>query len=169
MLRFYKMKKTFRTLIYITFIIYCLVVLNLVLLSRIHMFHFDVWSEMWQELWEHRTRLQYGINLIPFRTIGSYINSILRGDIVAIAIRNLAGNLFMFLPFGIYLPILWKKCRNLKTTLFISFLILLGIELIQFITLLGSLDIDDFILNFCGILMGYGLWKRLKFVQYFNL
>lgn len=163
------MKKTLRILIYITFILYCLIVLDLVLLSRIHMFRLDVWKEMWLEIWERRTRLNYGLNLIPFRTIGSYVNSILRGDIVAIAVRNLAGNLLMFLPLGIYLPIIWKKCRKLMTTLLISLTVLIGIELIQFLTLLGSLDIDDLILNLFGILIGYGLWKWLKFVRYFNL
>lgn len=163
------MKKAIRYLIYITFIIYCLVVLDLVLLSRIHMFRFDIWKEMWLEIWQRRTPLNYGLNLIPFRTIGGYVNSILRGDIVAIAVRNLAGNLLMFLPLGIYLPIIWKKCRKLMTTLLISLTVLIGIELIQFLTLLGSLDIDDLILNLCGILIGYGLWKWLKFIRYFNL
>ena len=163
------MKKTFKILVYITFIIYCLIVLNLVLLSRIQMFHPDVWKDMWLKIWERRTRLNYGLNLIPFRTISSYINSILRGDIVAIALRNLVGNLLMFLPLGIYLPIIWNKCRNLWTTLLISLTVLIGIELIQFITLLGSLDIDDLILNLCGILIGYGLWRGIKVLQRFNL
>lgn len=162
------MKKFLRILILSTFMIYCLVVLDLVLLSRIHMFHLDVWRDMWLELWERRTRLNYGLNLVPFRTIGTYIKSILRGDIVAIAVRNLAGNLLMFLPLGIYLPVIWKKCRNIKTILLISMTVLVGIELIQFLSLLGSLDIDDFILNICGILIGYGLWKNMKMIRYFN-
>lgn len=164
-----RMKKTIRIFIYITFIIYCLLVLDLVLLSRVHMFRMEVWREMWLELWEHRTRLNYGLNLVPFRTINTYINSIMHGDIVAIAVRNLFGNLLMFLPLGIYLPIIWAKCRKLTTTLQISLVVLIGIELIQFITLLGSLDIDDLILNLCGILIGYGLWKGLKFIRHFNL
>ena len=158
------MKKTLKILIYTTFIIYCLLVLDLVLLSRIHMFRWDFWLEVWQ----CRGRLQYGINLIPFRTITSYVNSILQGDIVHIAVRNLVGNLLMFLPLGIYLPILWTKCRKSQNTLLISFIALIGIELLQFITLLGSLDIDDFILNICGILIGYGLWKRVKVIQHLN-
>ena len=163
------MKKKIRISIYITFIIYCLVVLDLVLLSRVHMFRIEIWREMWLKLWEHRTRLNYGLNLVPFRTIRTYVHSIMHGDIVAIAVRNLVGNLLMFLPLGIYLPIIWAKCRKLITTLLVSLTILIGIELIQFVTLLGSLDIDDLILNLSGILIGYGLWKGLRFVRNFNL
>ena len=163
------MKKTLKFLIYMAFIVYCLVVLDLVLLSRIHMFRFHVWQEMWLEIWERGTRLNYGINLVPFRTIRNYIHSISHGDIVTIAIRNLAGNLLMFLPLGIYLPVIWKKCRRIMTTLLISLAVLIGIELIQFMTLLGSLDIDDLILNLFGILIGYGLWNGVKFIRYFNL
>lgn len=158
------MKKSLKYLIIASFVIYCFIVSDIVLLSRIHMFRVDAWLE----IWERRYRLQYGINLIPFQTIVTYIKSILRGDIVAIAIRNLAGNLLMFLPLGIYLPLIWKKCRNLKTTLLFSLTALIAIEILQFVTLLGSLDVDDLILNLLGIIIGYGLWKALKVFRYFN-
>lgn len=157
-------KKWVKFLIYCTFILYCYIVLHIVLLSRARMFHADAWAEIWAG-----RRLQYGVNLIPFKTISGYIRSIMRGNIITIAIRNLAGNLFMFLPLGIYLPIIWKKCRKMKNSLLVSLIILISIEIMQFITLMGSLDIDDLILNICGVLIGYGLWKGIKIIQYFNL
>lgn len=153
------MKKCTKYIIYITFILYCFIMLDIVLLSRLHMFRLEIWQDMWSELLENHRRLQYGLNLVPFRTICNYINSIRQGDIVNIAVRNLAGNLLLFFPLGIYLPMIWKKCRSLKNTILVSLILLIGIELVQFITLLGSLDIDDLILNLAGVLMGYTLWK----------
>lgn len=154
------MKK--QLLVYITFAIYSFIILYIVLLSR-H-FRYDMWREMWSGL-----RLQYGVNLIPFKTIGGYLKAICEGNIVTIAVRNLIGNLFLFLPMGIYLPLMKEKCRNLRSTVLISLLVLTGIELVQFVTLMGSLDIDDLILNLCGVIIGYGLWKWLKIIRHFNL
>ena len=158
------MKKWIKILVYVTFLIYSFVILHIVLLSRAHMLHLEIWREIWVN-----RRLQYGVNLIPFKTICGYIGNILHGSIVTIALRNLLGNLFMFLPLGIYLPVMNRKCRTFAKTLLVSLAILVGIELVQFITLLGSLDIDDLILNLSGVMMGYALWKCLKPVRYFNL
>lgn len=157
------MKKLINIIVVATFILYSFIVLDIVLLSRATMFHTDTWIEVWSS-----GRLQYGVNLIPFHTISNYLKSIANGNIVRIATRNLLGNLFMFLPLGIYLPLIWKKCRKLISTLLVSVGVLVGIELVQFITLLGSLDIDDLILNLLGIMIGFILWKCLKIVRYFN-
>jgi len=151
------MKKTFRILTICTFIIYCMIVLDIVLFSRSRMFHFDNWTEMW-----FHKHIHYGVNLVPFYTIKSYLRNIANGYIVSVSIKNLVGNLLIFLPLGLYLPLLWKRCRKMRYTLIFSFIILVAIELIQFLTLLGTLDIDDLILNFCGILIGYGLWCCIK-------
>jgi len=151
------MKKTLRILIYITFIVYCFIVLDLVLLSRSRMFHLDTWKDTWFD--EH---IRYGVNLVPFYTIKCYLRNIANGYIVSISVQNLLGNLLMFLPLGVYLPLIWKKCRTFLHTLLLSLGVLIVIELLQFITLLGTLDIDDLILNMCGIILGYLLWKCIK-------
>ena len=151
------MKKNLKIFIYITFFLYCFVVLDIVLLSRSHMFSFDSWTEVWFD-----KHIRYGVNLVPFYTIKCYLRNIANGHIVSISVKNLLGNLLIFLPLGTYLPIIWKKCRSLSATLLVSLTVLIGIELLQFLTLLGTLDIDDLILNMCGILLGYILWKCIK-------
>ena len=38
-------------------------------------------------------------------------------------------------------------------------LLILAVEILQLVTLLGSCDIDDLLLNILGAAMGYVLWK----------
>ncbi len=104
-------------------------------------------------------------NLIPFHTISHYIE-LLKGPFASIAFYNLAGNIILFIPFGYFLPYLWKRCRSLLAALLISLLIPLFIEGTQYF--IGrSVDIDDVILNAIAIFFGYLLWymynKCIKF------
>jgi glycopeptide antibiotics resistance protein len=81
-----------------------------------------------------------------------------------IPIKNLAGNLIMFLPMGIYLPYFIKRLNKASGLSITMIILLFVIEVIQLVTRRGSFDIDDFILNLLGALIGFGLWK-MKFVQ----
>lgn len=105
-------------------------------------------------------------NFIPFRTIISYLESMFNHTInTNIVIKNLLGNLLMFLPMGMALPVLFRKKFNKlwKIVLFVIGLVFL-IEIIQFITFTGSADIDDLILNTIGSIIGYGIIK-IKFLR----
>ena len=105
------------------------------------------------------------MNLIPFRTIGGYIKSIFDGSMnLNIPLENLCGNLFMFLPLGIYLPFFHKKIDNLKKCILSILPIFLVIEIAQFLTKRGAFDIDDLLLNLAGAVIGYLIWKS-KLVQ----
>ena len=65
----------------------------------------------------------------------------------------LIGNILMFIPMGILLPLVFKKI-NKKNIFIISILITLSIEILQ--PIVGrSFDIDDIIMNFIGIIIGY--------------
>ena len=102
------------------------------------------------------------MNLIPFRTIGGYIKSIFDGSMnLNIPLENLRGNLFMFLPLGIYLPFFQKKIDSLKKFILGMTSIFLIIEIAQFLTKRGSFDIDDLILNLAGAVIGYLIWEKL--------
>lgn len=88
-------------------------------------------------------------NLIPFSTIGYYLS----GNVsFLIAFYNLAANIGLFIPFGFALMLV-------RSTRFMRFIIPLlsvsTIELLQFLTQRGSLDIDDLILNLIGVYIGY--------------
>jgi glycopeptide antibiotics resistance protein len=71
----------------------------------------------------------------------------------------------MLLPLGIYLPLLYKKLRKLSgffTVLLISFLVSVGIELLQLATNYRSTDVDDVILNTSGACAGFFLYQLIK-------
>jgi glycopeptide antibiotics resistance protein len=108
-------------------------------------------------------------NFVPFKTIGTYIKAIFDESMnIAIPIKNLFGNFIMFLPMGIYLPYFIRRI-NKVSALFISMIILLFvIEATQLVTRRGSFDIDDFILNMFGALIGFGIWKTLFFHKLLN-
>lgn len=109
--------------------------------------------------------LLFQSNFVPFKTIIYYIQSIIDGSInLDIPLINLSANLLMFLPAGIYLPYFVKRIKSIWGCLLTILIVLILIELIQFLTRRGSFDIDDLILNMAGVAIGYLIWK-IKFVQ----
>ena len=104
--------------------------------------------------------MKFNSNFIPFKTITTYVKALFDGS-MNIPIKNLVGNFILFLPMGIYLPFFLKKI-NRGYLFFISMVFLLFIvEVIQLVTRRGSFDIDDFILNMLGALIGFGVWKTV--------
>ena len=93
---------------------------------------------------------------VPFSTIGEYFGYLLDGgDMVRQAIINLGGNVIMFIPLGIFLPLLWEKMRRFLPHILTTAGIITTVELIQLFTLRGALDIDDLILNIIGSAVGF--------------
>lgn len=102
------------------------------------------------------------INLIPFKTIIQYI-SLLKNEVFRThAIVNLAGNILVFVPLGYLLPRLWKAFRLFFATVLTVAMLVILVEFLQYITGLGSCDIDDLILNIFGTAIGYFFWKFKK-------
>lgn len=65
----------------------------------------------------------------------------------------IAGNFLMFVPMGFFLPLVSEKV-NRQNVLKISIIIPIIVEVIQLVV--GrSFDVDDLILNFAGIIVGY--------------
>lgn len=90
-------------------------------------------------------------NLIPFATIGSFL---FESNYLLVATYNLLANIGLFVPWGwfiLYHGEQWTWFRKL----YIPFFCISLIEITQFITNRGSLDIDDLILNLIGVFMGY--------------
>lgn len=75
------------------------------------------------------------------------------------AIANLAGNVILFLPLGIFLPMLFVRLRAFWRFALAALLAILAVEALQLFTGLGTLDVDDLILNLMGIALGYLLWQ----------
>lgn len=98
-------------------------------------------------------------NIIPFKTIIEYFRSF-NGLLDTLTIMfNLFGNLVACMPLAFFLPMLFKKQNNIKTFCLTMIGIVISIELLQFITMSGSCDIDDLILNVAGAVLMYGILK----------
>lgn len=100
------------------------------------------------------------VNSIPFKTIAEYAAAIADGSIRGHAIRNLVGNLFLFFPAGFYFPFFVQKTSKIKIYCIIMAAVIIIIEIVQLVTKTGSLDVDDFILNFSGALIGFIVFTR---------
>ena len=102
--------------------------------------------------------LRSNMNLIPFHTIGNYWTVVKRMEYTPLfyhCVINLGGNILLFIPVGYFLPWLWPALRNFFAFLLTCTLEITLVELLQLVTLLGSLDIDDLILNLFGMILGY--------------
>jgi len=111
--------------------------------------------------------------------VGNYGDSIIRTEEISLIpfqwgngdIIGLILNVIMFIPFGILLPLLWKKGAGLKETVFISFLFSLLIEISQLFNFRAT-DIDDLLMNTLGGLIGYIIYricfKKRRFFQLQN-
>lgn len=96
-------------------------------------------------------------NLMPLHTINMYVQQ-LRGPLAEIAFYNLAGNIVLFIPFGFFIPILWRSLRSLKKMFGIALIIPIFIEGTQYF--IGrSVDVDDVLLNTSAIIFGYLCFK----------
>lgn len=99
-------------------------------------------------------------NIIPFKTIKLYFNSYNGGYLSkSLFLYNIIGNLCALMPLSFFLPLLFKKQNNILIFILTIILIVIGIESMQFLTLSGSCDIDDLILNLSGSLLLYLILK----------
>ena len=99
-------------------------------------------------------------NIIPFKTIKLYFNGYNGGYLSkSLFLYNMIGNLCALMPLSFFLPLLFKKQNNILIFILTIILIVIGIESMQFLTLSGSCDIDDLILNLSGSLLLYLILK----------
>ena len=94
------------------------------------------------------------MNLVPFIDV---LNG--RGDFV----RQVGLNVIMTIPFGFLMPLVKKENARLLKVVFYTFLLSLGIELLQpLINGFRSADITDLITNVVGGSIGYVMYLIFK-------
>lgn len=126
------------------FIIYCLFLIYILFLRR-------------------SKNISVKYNIVPFKTYIEYFTKIINSSIdIKTAILNFIANIFLFVPMGYFLPKIFKKVNSFNKTTIISMLIIILIEVMQYITKLGIADIDDVILNTIGAMIGYKIQVELK-------
>lgn len=119
---------------------------------------------------EYLVRLGQNYNLVPFKTVVAFVrrfNNSSSAYLARHAFINLAGNIVLFVPLGFFLPYFFPKLRRFRYFVAMTAAIITTVELLQWITLLGSADIDDLILNVLGASIGFAvgkiwIWKRMK-------
>lgn len=94
------------------------------------------------------------ISIIPFKSLLDMINNNIS---VTRILENILGNIAIFIPFGLLLPIV-QKDKSKKIILY-GLITSALIEIIQYVFALGSSDIDDLMLNTLGTVIGYLLYK----------
>lgn len=82
-----------------------------------------------------------------------------RPFLLRIALRNLLGNIVLFIPLGYFLPAISASLRKFYLTFLSVTIIITTVELAQLVFMVGTCDIDDLILNLLGASMGYGLYR----------
>lgn len=109
----------------------------------------------------YREQLYDHLNHIPFRTIRLYLRLFrppTRPWLVRLATVNLLGNILLFIPLGLFPPLLSEKLRRFWKTALLAAGIMALVELLQMLLLVGTCDVDDLILNVLGAALGYGLF-----------
>ena len=105
------------------------------------------------------------INLIPFKTIFEQIvgrNEVVSQiDIADVSILNLLSNIFLFSPIGFFVPLINERYISLKKIILSGVSTSCVVEVIQ-LFIGRSCDIDDVILNTCGVVIGFIIFKVYK-------
>ena len=111
-------------------------------------------------------RITDSANLIPFKTIDNFLKAYKLGNIgLKPMIANLLGNILLFVPMGVILPAVFVRCKKHLFCFFTFIITIVLVEAIQFITGVGRLDVDDFILNLAGAFFGrllYDIYVLIK-------
>ena len=117
----------------------------------------EISSHGWWDKMNHRIATNDHVNFIAFKTIGIY----------STFDKQVIGNFVMLFPLGIYLPLLFIRLRRFSgflAVLLISFVVSVGIEVLQLATSYRSTDIDDVILNTMGACFGFLIYQLLKII-----
>ena len=125
---------------------------NLAVLFRITFFpmHHDANGCIQPMIFDPKDIFSLNINLVPFQNMFDYSTT---KDMLI----NIIGNVTMFIPTGIILPVIYKKLRSFPRTVLAGGLISLGIEILQLPFCERTSDVNDLILNTSGVVIGYGI------------
>lgn len=117
--------------------------------------------------------IERNVSLIPFKTIMQFVPVLMKNGLMTntgnlhlnAGAINIIGNIVVFIPVGILIPLISVRVRSFKVTVMLGFATSLAIEILQFLFARGRrMDVDDLILNTLGVSMGWGVFKVIKFL-----
>ena len=101
------------------------------------------------------TAFPFRVNLFPLVNLFDY-------DRKRDLLLNVIGNVAMFIPSGMILPMIYKRLDSLIKVMLVGGGISLCIEIIQLPFRDRASDIDDLILNTVGVMLGYGIYALIQ-------
>jgi glycopeptide antibiotics resistance protein len=145
-----------RAILWFVLIIYLLVLTKLVLFKQSpHFIKDHLLSLTHHHIWQNIRNNARHANYTPFATISLYLKSSLGREY---AVQNIGGNIAGFIPFGVFLPLLFAGLRRSWKVVLLTFMLSLSFETAQLITGLGIFDVDDLMLNTLGGFLGYSIF-----------
>ncbi|TCM96538.1 glycopeptide antibiotics resistance protein [Paenibacillus sp. BK033] len=138
--------------LYGVFICYSLLLLKIFFLSRVSI----------PEIFDSHRTIVRSINFIPFYSISEFLAGH-SANARTFAFGNVAGNIFLFIPLGVYIS-LFKNDKRVTSLLLFLFIASLMVEIIQGALGIGIADIDDVILNSLGGWIGIIAYKAMLFI-----
>ena len=151
-------KKILKINLVIFFAIYTIAIVTLTLFDEIFGRNGLIIVDWNKELLD--SYMKYSFNIVPFSTIRLFVNGYLN-DLVSFKnfCINIFGNFLALMPYGMFIPLIFNKIDKYYKFLILMIVLVVIIELLQFITLSGSCDIDDLILNVAGASIIYFICK----------
>ena len=101
------------------------------------------------------TAFPFRVNLVPFIHLSDY-------DSVRDLIWNVAGNMALFIPIGILLPVVYRELDRFWKTIAAGAALSLCVEILQLPFASRASDIDDLILNTLGVAAGFGIYRAAR-------
>lgn len=133
-----------------------LMYINLAVIIRFTFFPMSkVAGQVQPLIFDIATAFPFRVNLFPLVNLFDYDS---RRDLLL----NVFGNIAMFIPSGIVLPIIYKRLDSFVKVILAGGGISLCIEIIQLPFSVRASDIDDLILNTVGVMLGYGIYAFIR-------
>ena len=96
-------------------------------------------------------------NLMPFATINRYLSVLDRPSGLGLFLYNVVGNMIILIPFGYLMPLAAKTKKGMIWVALAGLVLIISMELLQYVSMSGTLDVDDVLLNFSGVMIGFWL------------
>ncbi len=171
-------KKAMKHILVVLFLLYVIMVLDFTLIDV--SFGREISIIFLKSRTEQLDYLKMSTNMVPFETVRLFIRGYADDNVSLLAFcENLLGNIGVFMPFALFLPMLFSKLASFWRYICVVAAVVTLIEIMQLIFLTGSCDIDDLILNVSGAAlafvaiknkgvgkivsqMTFGVWKNEK-------
>ena len=137
-----------------------LIYVDLAVLVRFTLFPMELAGGRVQPLLFDPDILPLRVNLVPLVRLLDFLHYGSRREILL----NIVGNVAMFIPTGIVLPIVYRRLDSLGKVLLAGAGLSLCIELLQLPFRARATDVDDLLLNTLGTILGYGLYAAVKWL-----